>query len=98
VEELIGPETVNTLPLATLEAFRDHGRVRGATVLEGWADAEQELRKLASFGIELDAIAEQLQVDGVELFAEAYNKVMAALERKRESMAPARRLSGGGFH
>jgi transaldolase len=98
VEELIGPETVNTLPLATLEAFRDHGRVRGATVLEGWADAEQELRKLASFGIELDAIAEQLQVDGVELFAEAYNKVMAALERRRESMAPARRLSGGGFH
>ena len=98
VEELIGPETVNTLPLATLEAFRDHGRVRGATVLEGWADAEQELRKLASFGIELDAIAEQLQVDGVELFTEAYNKVMAALERKRESLVPARRLSGGGFH
>lgn len=98
VEELIGPETVNTLPLATMDAFRDHGRVRGATVLEGWADADEEISRLGSLGIDLDAIAEQLQVDGVDLFAEAYNKVMAALERKRESMLSARRLSGGGFH
>jgi transaldolase len=98
VEELIGPETVNTLPLATLEAFRDHGRVRGATVLEGWSDAEQELEQLAGLGIHLDAVTEQLQMDGVELFAEAYSKVMAALERKREAVIPARRSSGGGTH
>lgn len=96
VEELIGPETVNTLPLPTLEAFRDHGQVRGATVLERWAEAEQDLAKLAGLGIDLEAIAERLQVDGVELFAEAYNKVMAALERKREAVMPARRFSGGG--
>lgn len=98
VEELIGPETVNTLPLATLEAFRDHGRVRGATVQDGWADAEQELGALADLGIDLNAITERLQVDGVELFAESYSKVMAALEKKREAMIPARRFSGGGSH
>ncbi len=95
VEELIGPETVNTLPLATLEAFRDHGRVRGATVLEDWTNAEQELGALAGLGIDLNAITERLQVDGVELFAEAYRKVMATLEKKREAMIPARRSSGG---
>jgi len=98
VEELIGPETVNTLPLPTLEEFREHGRVRSATVLEGWADAERELGKLAGLGIDLEAIAERLQVDGVESFAESYSKVMAALERKRETMIPARRSSGGGSH
>ncbi len=98
VEELIGPETVNSLPLATLEAFRDHGRVRGATVLEDWTNAEQELGALADLGIDLNAITERLQVDGVELFAEAYRKVIAALEKKREAMIPARRFSGGGSH
>jgi len=98
VEELIGPETVNTLPFATLEAFRDHGRIRGTTVLEGWSDAERELGELAGLGIRLDAITEQLQVDGVDLFAEAYSKVMAALERKRDAMITARRSSGGGSH
>lgn len=98
VEELIGPETVNTLPLSTLEAFRDHGRVRGATVLEGWADAEQELRALAGLGIDLNAITARLQVNGVALFAEAYNKVMAALERKREAIIPVTRSSGGSSH
>lgn len=98
VEELIGPETVNTLPLGTLEAFRDHGRVGGATVLEGWADAERELQTLTSLGIDLNAIADRLQLDGIESFAESYSKVMAALERKRESITPARHFSGGQVH
>ncbi len=94
VEELIGPETVNTLPLATLEAFRDHGRVRGASVLDGWTEAEQEIGKLAGLGIDLNAVAERLQIDGVNSFAEAYGKVMAALQRKREGMIRVRRSSG----
>jgi transaldolase len=86
VEELIGPETVNTIPLATLEAFRDHGRVRGATVLDGWPDAEQNLKRLANLGIDLNAIAETLQADGIASFAAAYSKVTAALERKRDAI------------
>jgi transaldolase len=94
VEELIGPETVNTVPLATLEAFRDHGRVRGATVLEGWDEAGRQLATLSGLGIDLNAITEKLQADGVESFADAYSKVMAALGRKREALAPARRTSG----
>lgn len=94
VEELIGPETVNTVPLATLEAFRDHGRVRGATVLEGWNDAEQELGRLAGLGIDLNAITEQLQIDGIQSFADAYGNVLAALERKLDAIIPAERTSG----
>lgn len=94
VEELIGPETVDTLPLATLEAFRDHGRVRGATVLEDWTGAERELSSLANLGIDLDAVAEQLQVDGIAAFAASYGKVLATLERKHAALAPAGRSSG----
>ena len=100
VEELIGSETVNTLPLATQKAFLDHGRVHhgrahGATIVEGWADPAQDLGKLGGLGIDLDAIAERLQVDGIESFAESYSKKMAALERKRESTIPAGRFSAG---
>lgn len=94
VEELIGPETVNTLPPETLKAFREHGRVRGSTVLEGWAEAEQDMKALAEFGIDFNAVAEKLQTDGIASFAQAYDKVMAALDRKRPAMAPARGSSG----
>ncbi len=63
VEESIGPETVSTLPLATLEAFRDHGSVRGATVLEGWNDAEQELgRRPGTSYYSLSAAANQAAI------------------------------------
>jgi transaldolase len=86
VEELIGPDTVNTLPPATLDAFRDHGRVRGATVLEGIEQAEAEVERLRSLGIDLGAITERLQVDGIAAFASAYDKVVAALEKKRRAI------------
>jgi transaldolase len=82
VEELIGPDTVNTLPLATLNAFRDHGRVRGNTVQENVGDAEDQLRRLLKLGIVLDTIAEKLQNDGVASFASAYDRVLAALDKK----------------
>ncbi|MFZ0593052.1 MAG: transaldolase [Bryobacteraceae bacterium] len=90
VEELIGSETVNTLPLATLNAFRDHGRVRGDTVREDLSAAEDQLRTLSNLGIDLDAITEKLQVDGIASFASAYDRVLAALEKKRGSMMKAR--------
>ena len=83
VEELIGPETVNTMPLATLDAFRDHGRVRGDTVTSGLTEASQSLEALASLGIDLNAIAEGLQLDGISAFASDYDRVLAAIERKR---------------
>jgi len=84
VEELIGPDTVNTIPPETLAAFRHHGQVRGDTILENWADAEIQLSSLSKVGIDLDAITEKLQADGVASFASAYARVLAAIEKKRE--------------
>lgn len=68
--------------------------MRGATVLEAWADAARELGTLAGLGIDLNAITEQLQADGVKSFAESYGKVLAALERKLDAIVPAQRTSG----
>lgn len=83
VEELIGPDTVNTLPPATLNAFKDHGKVWGVTVEEGLSEAESDLRRLKDLGIDLDAIAQKLQADGVAAFAASFDQLLAALEEKR---------------
>jgi len=86
VDNLIGPETVNTLPPDTINAFRDHGRISGATVKEGLTDADAALARLQSSGIDLDAITEKLQSDGVAAFAASFDQIMAALEEKRRSL------------
>jgi len=82
VQELIGPETVNTIPLATLEAFRDHGRAE-RTLDTDFDGARAVLAALPGLGIRLDAITEQLQVDGVRAFADAFDALLGALERRR---------------
>ncbi len=86
VEELIGPDTVNTLPPATLNAFRDHGQVRGITLEEGLAEAEKALAHLKELDIDLEAITEQLQRDGVAAFAASFDQLMEALAEKRRSI------------
>lgn len=86
VEELIGPDTVNTMPLATLQAFEDHGRVSGDTALEGWEEAKADLATLARLGIDLERILEQLQVEGVAAFVCSYDALLAALEGKRAQL------------
>ncbi len=86
VESLIGSETVNTLPPETLDAFRDHGKVPGATVKQGLDEAEGALARLSSVGVDLNAITEQLQRDGVAAFAASFDQLMAGLEKKRRSM------------
>jgi transaldolase len=75
VEELIGPETVNTMPDATLEAFLDHGQVR-PSLEEGIAEARAYLAELAAQGIDLDEVCEQLQRDGLRAFAESLDSLM----------------------
>jgi len=82
VEELVGPETVNTLPTATLEAYRDHGRPE-SKVAETFDEDEALLTQLAGLGIDFDQVTTQLQVDGVRSFADAFDELMAALEAKR---------------
>lgn len=82
VEELIGPETVNTLPPATLEAFRDHGRVRGATVEEGLDEAEATLARLHRLGINLEVVAARLHAGGEAAFSASLDALLASLEKK----------------
>jgi len=81
VEELIGPDTVNTMPLATVEAFADHGEVR-RTVDAELDRADAELAALAELGIDLDAVTDQLQVEGVEKFAKSFREMMQTVEEK----------------
>lgn len=75
LEPLIGPETVNTLPDATLAAFRDHGHA-AATLQAGLAEAQNHVDRIAALGIDLDAMGEELQRDGVRLFVEAYDQLL----------------------
>src|SRR6185295_16876487 len=76
VENLIGAETVNTLPPDTINAFRDHGKIPGMTVREGLEEADTALAQLARVGIDLNAIGEKLQKDGVESFATSFDQLM----------------------
>ncbi|MDB5654699.1 MAG: tal, partial [Tardiphaga sp.] len=82
VEELIGPNTVNTVPPATLDAFRDHGLLRDS-LEENVDGAKQVLADLASTGISLDKITTDLVADGVKQFADAADKLYGAVAHKR---------------
>lgn len=79
VEPLIGAETINTLPDATLAAFREHGRA-ATTLTTDMSDAQAHIKALAALGIDLDDVGETLQIEGVRLFAEAYEKLLAAVQ------------------
>ena len=89
VEELIGPNTVNTVPPATLDAFRDHGKLRDS-LEENVEDARHVLAELEKSGISLDAITAELVKDGVKLFADAADKLYGAVAHKRAAV-----LGGG---
>jgi transaldolase len=80
VEELIGPDTVNTVPPNTLDAFRDHGRSR-VSLTEDVPAAEQTMKTLAQLGISIDEVTDKLTDDGVRLFAEAFDKLLAAVAK-----------------
>jgi transaldolase/glucose-6-phosphate isomerase len=84
VEELIGPDTVNTLPPATFDAFRDHGRPR-ASLTENLAEAADTMKRLSQVGISMQDITDSLLEDGVRQFAEAFDKVLQATTRKEKA-------------
>jgi transaldolase/glucose-6-phosphate isomerase len=85
VEELIGPNTVNTVPPATLDAFRDHGKPRDS-LEENVEEAKHVLAELDKSGISLDAITEELVKDGVKLFADAADRLYGAVAHKRATV------------
>jgi transaldolase/glucose-6-phosphate isomerase len=80
VEELIGPDTVNTIPPATLDAFRDHGRAR-PSLTEDVGSANRTMETAAKLGISMKEVTDKLTDDGVRLFAEAFDKVLKAVEK-----------------
>jgi transaldolase/glucose-6-phosphate isomerase len=89
MEELIGADTVNTVPPNTLNAFRDHGRAR-ASLQEVLEAADAALLRLKDLGVDLNAIAEKLQADGVKAFVDSFDQLMADLEKKRQTILAGR--------
>lgn len=85
VAELIGPDTVNTVPPATLDAFRDHGTLRDS-LEEDVPGAQRVLTDLGKAGISLDKITTQLVKEGVQLFADAFDKLLGAVAHKRATV------------
>ena len=81
VESLIGDLTVNTLPEKTINAFRDHGRA-GATLTEGVPEARRTMERLAAAGIDLDEVTDQLLAEGVEKFADPFDRLLASIEAR----------------
>jgi transaldolase/glucose-6-phosphate isomerase len=89
VEQLIGADTVNTLPPATMSAFRDHGRV-AETLTKNVGEAEELIAALTELGISLDAVTDKLQVDGVASFAQSFEGLLESLKKKRSAALSAR--------
>jgi transaldolase / glucose-6-phosphate isomerase len=83
VEELIGPATVNTMPPATIDAFRDHGKLRNS-LTEDVAGAQKVMDDLAKAGISINEVTTKLTNDGVKLFADAFHKLLAVVEKSTQ--------------
>ena len=84
VDNLIGPETVNTVPPATLEAFKDHG-IAASTLTRGLDRAHNDLKQLEAAGISMDQVTQELEEEGVKAFAEAFKQLLATIEERRVS-------------
>jgi transaldolase len=90
VETLIGPNTINTLPFETIAAFRDHGTAR-ATIEEDLEGAERTLRRLEEAGISLKGVTDQVLREGVQKFADPFDRLIHAIEARQEAIASRRR-------
>ncbi|MGH9382755.1 MAG: transaldolase [Vicinamibacterales bacterium] len=88
LEALIGPETITTVPPATMDAFRDHGRVRD-TIETEVEEAESALRNATALGLDVHAITEQLQADAIRAFASSFDQLLATVAGKRRHILAA---------
>ena len=91
-EALIGPETIDTMPPAVVDAFDDHGIADAVTVNQGYAEAHEVIDRLRSHGIDIDQVTEQLLNDGVASFAKSYNQLITVIAEKTD------RFRGGLGH
>ena len=87
VQELIGPDTVNTMPPATMDAFRDHGKPR-LSVTEGVTEAHETRARFATLGIDFNEVGETLQHEGVESFSKSFEELLAAIRKRRDAIVP----------
>ena len=85
VEALIGPDTVNTMPLTTLERFREHGQARHA-IEDDLQAAQTNLSALASVGIDYDQVTRQLQEEGIQKFLDSFQTLFACIDKKRQQI------------
>jgi len=85
VDGLIGPHTINTMPLDTLEAFIGHGSVR-RTVDQGLDQARERFDEAPYLGVDIKAIVDELQNEGVSLFRQSFDALLAAVDRKRSEL------------
>src|SRR5262249_41140696 len=85
IDALVGPDTVNTMPPATLAAYKDHGHPEDRLEY-GLDEARRVLGRLAELGISMDAVTDRLETDGVESFAASFVSLIAGVESRREAM------------
>ena len=85
VENLVGPDTVNTLPEKTLGALLDHGRDLGDTVLEGVDEAHGTLDELRELGFDVEHLGEKLQGEGIVSFGRSYDELLGVVEERRRA-------------
>jgi transaldolase len=89
IEELIGPETVNTMPKETTEAFQDHGEVRGVTLEEGVDEAERLMVELRNVGVDYDDVTRVLEDEGVQKFIDSFEELIDGIRAKRGQLVSA---------
>ena len=89
VESLIGPDTVNTMPAATFNAFRDHGKGY-SSLLTGLDEAKETMSLLADCGIDMNQVTQRLLEEGVRLFADAFDQLMSTISQKRKELLGAK--------
>jgi transaldolase len=89
VEELIGPKTVNTMPIETIRAFQDHGEIRGDTIEEGVGEAHVLLEELARVGIDYDDVVDTLEREGVQKFSDSLAELLEGINAKKGELVSA---------
>jgi transaldolase len=89
VEELIGPETVNTMPIETIRAFQDHGEIRGDTIEEGLDEAHALFEELKKAGIDYDDVVDTLEREGVQKFSDSLAELLEGINAKKGELVSA---------